>query len=83
VEESAKGLALIIAIGPVRMLLRKAGVNLFDGPSAGMVYGAAVGLGFGFTEDIVYLVNKAQSSGISAGFHTFFYRRDFRHTVSE
>src|SRR3954462_1731677 len=34
VEETAKGLALLAAVGPVRLILRRAGVNLFDGVGA-------------------------------------------------
>src|SRR5438552_6167126 len=44
VEEFAKGLALLAAVGPVRALARRAGVTIFDGVGAGVVYGAAVGL---------------------------------------
>jgi predicted ATPase/RsiW-degrading membrane proteinase PrsW (M82 family) len=77
VEEAAKGIALLAAVGPVRWLLRRAGVNLFEGVGAGVVYGAAVGLGFGFTEDLYYLVDQARTAGIDAGFDTFLYRRDF------
>ncbi len=77
VEEAAKGLALLAAVGPVRLLLRRAGVTLFEGAGAGIVYGAAVGLGFGFTEDIYFLVDRARTAGIDAGFETFLYRRDF------
>ena len=77
VEEAAKGVALLAAVGPVRWLLRRAGINLFEGVGAGVVYGAAVGLGFGFTEDLYYLVDQARTAGIDAGFDTFLYRRDF------
>ena len=77
VEESAKGIALLAAAIPVRLLMRRAGISLFEGPGAGIVYGAAVGLGFAFTEDLYFLVDKARSAGIDAGFDTFLYRRDF------
>lgn len=77
VEETAKGLALLAAVGPVRIVLRRAGVSLFEGAAAGIVYGAAVGLGFGFTEDIYYLVDTARTVGFDAGVDTFLYRRDF------
>ena len=77
VEEAAKGVALLAAVGPVRWLLGRAGVDLFEGVGAGIVYGAAVGLGFGFTEDVYYLVDEARTAGIDAGFDTFLYRRDF------
>lgn len=77
VEETAKGLALLAAVGPVRMVLRRAGISVFEGPGAGLVYGAAVGVGFGFTEDIYYLVDTARAVGFEAGLDTFLYRRDF------
>ena len=77
VEEAAKGLALLAAVGPVRWLVSRAGVSLFEGVSAGIAYGAAVGLGFGFTEDVYFLVDSARTEGIEAGFDTFLYRRDF------
>ena len=77
VEEAAKGVALLAAVGPVRWLVSRAGVSLFEGLGAGIAYGAAVGLGFGFTEDVYFLVERARSEGIEAGFDTFLYRRDF------
>ncbi len=77
VEEAGKGLALIAAIGPIRWLARRAGVTLFEGVGAGIVYGAAVGLGFAFTEDVFYLIDRARTQGLEAGFDTFLYRRDF------
>jgi predicted ATPase/RsiW-degrading membrane proteinase PrsW (M82 family) len=77
VEEAAKGLALLVAVGPVRWLVNRAGISLFEGVGAGIAYGAAVGLGFGFTEDVYFLVDTARTAGIEAGFDTFLYRRDF------
>ena len=77
VEEAGKGLALIAAVGPIRWLARRAGVTLFEGVGAGIVYGAAVGLGFAFTEDVFYLIDQARTHGLEAGFDTFLYRRDF------
>ena len=77
VEEAAKGVALLLAVGPVRWLVNRAGISLFEGVGAGIAYGAAVGLGFGFTEDVYFLVDRARTEGIEAGFDTFLYRRDF------
>ena len=77
VEEAAKGVALVLAVGPVRWLVNRAGISLFEGVGAGIAYGAAVGLGFGFTEDVYFLVDSARTQGIDAGFDTFLYRRDF------
>jgi predicted ATPase/RsiW-degrading membrane proteinase PrsW (M82 family) len=77
VEEGAKGLALIAAIGPLRWLARRFGVSIFEGLTAGIVYGAAVGIGFAFTEDFFYLLQRAQTQGLDAGLNLFVYRRDF------
>jgi predicted ATPase/RsiW-degrading membrane proteinase PrsW (M82 family) len=77
VEECAKGLALIAAIGPIRWLAKRFGVTIFEGLTAGIVYGAAVGIGFAFTEDFFYLLNQARTEGVEAGLNLFVYRRDF------
>ncbi|MGZ8702111.1 MAG: PrsW family glutamic-type intramembrane protease, partial [Gaiellaceae bacterium] len=77
VEEAAKGLALIVAVGPIRWAGRRFGMNIFEGVTAGMVYGAAVGLGFAFTEDVFYFVNEAQTQGLEGGLDVFVHRRDF------
>ena len=77
VEEGAKGLALVVAIGPLRWLARRFGVSIFEGLTAGIVYGAAVGIGFAFTEDFFYLLQRAQTQGLDAGLNLFVYRRDF------
>jgi len=77
VEEGAKGLALIAAIGPIRWLAKRFGITIFEGLTAGIVYGAAVGIGFAFTEDFFYLLNRAQTEGVQAGLNLFTYRRDF------
>ncbi len=77
VEECAKGLALLVAIGPIRWLAKRFGVTIFEGLTAGIVYGAAVGIGFAFTEDFFFLLNRAQTEGVQAGLHLFVYRRDF------
>ncbi len=77
VEEGAKGLALIAAVGPIRWIARRFGASLFEGVTSGMVYGAAVGLGFAFTEDVFYFVNEAQTQGLENGLDVFVHRRDF------
>jgi predicted ATPase/RsiW-degrading membrane proteinase PrsW (M82 family) len=77
VEEGAKGLALIVAIGPLRWVAKRFGVSVFEGLTAGIVYGAAVGVGFAFTEDFFFLLQRAQTQGLEAGLHLFVYRRDF------
>ncbi len=77
VEEGAKGLALLAAVGPIRWAGRRFGLTIFEGVTSGMVYGAAVGLGFAFTEDVFYFVNEAQTQGLENGLDVFVHRRDF------
>ncbi|MFN2467275.1 MAG: PrsW family glutamic-type intramembrane protease [Gaiellaceae bacterium] len=77
VEECAKGLALLAAIWPLRWIGRRLGVSLFDGLSDGIVCGAAVGLGFGFTEDFFYFLDAARVGGLQTATDVFTYRRDF------
>lgn len=59
VEESAKGLALVAILLLSRLLGRLVGTLEFEGVTDGIVYGAAVGLGFAFTEDVAYLLRAA------------------------
>ena len=77
VEEGAKGLALLAAIGPLRWFASRMGVTIFEGVSSGIVFGAAVGLGFAFTEDLFYLFDQARVNGLQSGFDVFVHRRDF------
>ena len=77
VEEGAKGLALLAAVGPIRWFGKRLGLTIFEGVTSGMVYGAAVGLGFAFTEDVFYFVNTAQNQGLQSGVDVFLHRRDF------
>ncbi len=77
VEEIAKGLALLAALLLGRTALRRAGVFGLDGVSALMVCGAAIGLGFGFTEDFFYFTDHAVNEGLSGGTDIFLGRRDF------
>ena len=78
VEESAKGLALLVAFGPLRWGLRRFGITLFGGGlTEGIVYGAAVGVGFAFTEDFFYFIDQARASGLQNGVNIFLTRRDF------
>ncbi len=53
-EEITKGVALLIAYFISVRHARRRGHTLFDGPLDGMVFGAAVGIGFGFVEDLLY-----------------------------
>jgi predicted ATPase/RsiW-degrading membrane proteinase PrsW (M82 family) len=77
VEECAKGLALLAAFLVLRRLARRMDISLFEGPMDGIVYGAAVGLGFAFTEDFFYFVDRARQAGVSVALHVFVDRRDF------
>ena len=77
VEELAKGLALIVVFFGSRWFGAKFGVHEFDGVSDGLVYGAAVGLGFTFSENLLYFFNFAAESGLNAGVEVFLLRVDF------
>ena len=59
VEEIAKGLALLLVV----TLYRKE----FDDVLDGLVYGAAVGIGFSFAEDAVYFAGAVAQSGLEGG----------------
>jgi len=77
VEEAAKGLALLVAILISRRFLRDAAGWRFEGVTAGLICGAAVGVGFGFTEDFFYFVNHAGTEGVRVGADVYLGRRDF------
>ena len=77
VEECAKGLALLAAFLVLRRVARRMGVSLFEGVMDGIVYGAAVGLGFGFTEDFFYFIQRARDNGVDQALRVFLDRRDF------
>lgn len=49
----------------------------FDGVTDGIVYGAAVGIGFAFTEDLYYFFREARNSGVADALDIFVDRRDF------
>lgn len=55
VEESAKGLGLIVLLVVLR--------GEFDGPRDGFLYGALIGLGFNWMESSVYITNGFIESG--------------------
>ena len=67
VEEVAKGLAVVVAFSLSWWAARRFGLLELEGLTDGMVYGAAVGLGFAFTEDLLYLFNEADEQGLGAG----------------
>jgi RsiW-degrading membrane proteinase PrsW (M82 family) len=69
VEETAKGTALVIAFLLAYGFSRRFGGRRLEGATAGLVYGAAIGLGFAFTEDVQY--------GLTFGIHKLIVRRDY------
>ncbi len=77
VEELAKGLALVIAFFTSRWAGRRFGLFEFDGITDGIVYGAAIGIGFAFTEDLYYFFREARNSGVGDALSVFVDRRDF------
>ncbi|MDX6583546.1 MAG: protease PrsW [Solirubrobacterales bacterium] len=77
VEELAKGLALVIAFVASRWVGRRFGYFEFDGVTDGIVYGAAVGIGFAFTEDLYYFFREARLGGVADALSVFVDRRDF------
>lgn len=77
VEEVAKGAALVVFIAVSITARGRFGIPRFEGVTDGVVYGAAVGLGFAFTEDILYLLLGASEHGLREGLVDFLSRRDF------
>jgi RsiW-degrading membrane proteinase PrsW (M82 family) len=78
VEELAKGLALVAAFAFSRWASRRFGVFEFDGPTDGIVYGAAIGIGFAFSEDLYYFFREAQLGGdLGDALQVYIDRRDF------
>lgn len=66
VEEAAKGLGVFLVFAFAR--------RAFDGPVDGVVYGALVGAGFAFTENILYFADAIISGGVVQTGITFFLR---------
>ncbi|MBA8816479.1 RsiW-degrading membrane proteinase PrsW (M82 family) [Microbacterium halimionae] len=66
VEEVAKGLGVLL----IFLIFR----SRFDGPVDGLVYGALVGAGFAFTENIQYFAIAFISGGVDQTGVTFFMR---------
>jgi RsiW-degrading membrane proteinase PrsW (M82 family) len=77
VEECAKGLALVAAFGLSHWALKRFGFLEFEGITDGVVYGAAVGLGFAFTEDLLYLFDYISAVGPETGLDEYLKRVDF------
>ena len=76
VEEAAKGTALVLAFALSQVAARRLGAHAFEGFSDGLVYGAAVGMGFAFTEDVFYFYGLAHQAGIQEGWELFQSRVD-------
>ena len=74
VEEPAKGVALVVAFLVSQLVARRTGSVGFEGVTDGLVYGAAIGLGFAFTEDVSFLLREAT---IEEGLEVFARRADF------
>ncbi len=67
VEETTKGLALLIIFFVAYLVARRRGLVEFAGVMDGIVYGSAIGFGFALAEDILY--------GMQYGAETFLVRR--------
>jgi RsiW-degrading membrane proteinase PrsW (M82 family) len=80
VEEVAKGTALVVVFVVAYWSSRRFGGRRLEGATAGLVYGAAIGLGFAFTEDVNYglfnglgdLVARRNYLGYGALTHSLF-----------
>jgi predicted ATPase/RsiW-degrading membrane proteinase PrsW (M82 family) len=77
VEESAKGLALVAVVLASGWAAKRMGILIFGGVTDGIVFGAAVGLGFAFTEDFFYFVQRAREQGLDSAADLLLTRRDF------
>lgn len=76
VEETAKGIGVLLIFATAR--------RAFDGPVDGVVYGALVGAGFAFTENIQYFAISLIEGGVEQTSVTFFVRgilSPFAHTM--
>jgi RsiW-degrading membrane proteinase PrsW (M82 family) len=69
VEESSKGLALLLVFFAAYLARRRSGLIEFAGVMDGIVYGSAVGFGFALAEDLLYYAQY--------GAETFVVRRIF------
>lgn len=79
VEETSKGIALVVVFVLSYLVARRFGVIEINGVMEGIVYGAAVGLGFSFAEDILYFFNYAvhQEDLLGQGLEVYLTRVDF------
>ena len=77
VEECAKGLALVAAFSLSQWAARRFGFLELEGVTDGIVYGTAVGLGFAFTEDLLYLLDYTSAVSQEVGLREYLERVDF------
>ena len=77
IEEVAKGLALVAFVIVSVRADGRLGIPRFERLTDGLVYGAAIGLGFAFTEDVLYLLMASADAGLGEGIVTYLSRRDF------
>jgi len=77
VEEGAKGVALLAAFALSSWASRRFGVLELEGVTDGIVYGAAIGIGFALAEDVWYMIGSLLEHGYAAGESVFLMRRDF------
>lgn len=77
VEEFLKGLGLLLAFFASAWAFKRLGFLGLDGVTDGLVYGAAVGLGFALWENLQYLFLYADRNGVSFGMKVFLVRSDF------
>ncbi|ATG55170.1 PrsW family intramembrane metalloprotease [Brachybacterium ginsengisoli] len=66
VEETTKGLGLLLLL----LLARR----YFNGPMDGLIYGALLGGGFAFTENIIYYTRGLEGAGAAGVLVSFFFR---------
>ena len=76
-EEIGKGLALLVALAVSTWMARHYGTHGFSGVTDGIVYGAAVGLGFAFTENVGYFFFTMLEGGWEFGTEVFLMRVNF------
>jgi RsiW-degrading membrane proteinase PrsW (M82 family) len=77
-EETAKGIALVVVFVAAYLLHRRFGFRPLEGAAHGLVFGAAIGMGFAFTEDVQYgLQPDPRLHLLVARFHLLIARRDF------
>ena len=77
VEETTKGAALVVVFALSYLAARRFGGLEFNGVTDGIVYGAAIGLGFSFGEDILYFLIYTVEGGLESGLEVYRTRVDF------